>query len=185
MAIRKVRGLNDAPQLTPNGRLFRISPGTWGLLDRDIVSSENEADALMDRLKAVLDARQTGLHLSELEEALYSDVEVRLPRLDAHCLWGLAQRDPRITCTYGWLLGLSGWESTRRLTNIEAAKRVSELGMDRLTTDQVHALLEQFAQRSISQRSVSALMTAAGYTFDADSRTYRPGDPGDTDDGAD
>lgn len=172
-AVEKLRGINGTFLLVPKGRLVRVGVGRWGLIDRDIGISPEQVTYVMDELVGVLHARQVGLHLSELQDALYARIADTVGQLDDGRIWGLAQRDARLTCTHGMLVGLAEWESVRRLSNIEAAERLRADGRDNLPSEEAHALLEAHTLRVVPRNALSILMGGAGYVFDGDSRTYR------------
>lgn len=172
-AIEKVRGTNTTFLLTPWGRLVRLGVGRWGLVDRDIGIGPDAIARVMDALVEALRTRQVGLHLSEMAEALRSVASAEETTLDDGRIWGLAQRDPRFTCTHGMLVGLAEWESVRRLSVIEAAARIRAEQRDNLTSEDALGLLERYTERPLPKQQLSVLMGGAGYAFDATSRTYR------------
>ncbi|WP_164066518.1 hypothetical protein, partial [Serratia marcescens] len=75
--IERERGLNCFFQIQAEGPLVRLGAGFWGLIDRDLPFSADEADAIVDRLVAVLQERGKGLHVSEIQQAL----EAFVPRV--------------------------------------------------------------------------------------------------------
>lgn len=172
-AVEKLRGMNSTFLLVPKGRLVRVGVGRWGLIDRDIGISPEGIARVMDALAAELNARQSGLHLSELTDALTAGIADEMSRLDDGRIWGLAQRDPRFTCTNGMLVGLAEWESARRLSSTDAADRIRAEGRDNLTSDEAIELLEGYTLRALPKHTLSVLMGRAGYVFDTDTRTWR------------
>lgn len=172
-AVEQVRGLNTLFLLAPRGRLVRVGPGWWGLVDRDIDLRPSVREQLMNRLADVLHTRQQGLHLSELEDALYATTSDADARLDGGRIWGLAQRDARFFCAHGALLGLAEWGSARRLTIYEAGQHLRKEGVDELSTDMARSHLEALTGRPLVRQQISITMKSSGYAFDHDSRVYR------------
>ncbi|MBU6522437.1 hypothetical protein KOL72_07760 [Ralstonia sp. B265] len=174
--IERERGLNCFFQIQAEGPLVRLGAGFWGLIDRDLPFSADEADAIVDRLVAVLQERGKGLHVSEIQQAL----EAFVPRVaqieDPTVFLGLAQRDDRCGAGRGQYVFLREWGGSRRLTVIESVRRaLTAAGADGLTLAAVEEAAVALAERPIPRLLVGQSCSHIGAVYDeASSRWTLP-----------
>lgn len=112
--IQAVRGVGEFFTIQPSETLARVSPDTWGLVDRDFALSSQDRGQLLQWLYDRLSERQTAIHITELNSLgcpVLTD-----GKLTAYMVLSLAQTDPRLTLHRGQLLALSSWGEPRRQT---------------------------------------------------------------------
>lgn len=108
--VSLTRGISPFFMLSPNGEIARISPGVWGLIDRDFASTSVERQRVLDQLHRTLIERQAPIHMSELENVVYGTHT--LPRgMTPYMVMNLAQSDSRMHAYRGRYIGLVGWEA--------------------------------------------------------------------------
>jgi hypothetical protein len=171
--IERERGLNCFFQIQVEGPLVRLGAGLWGLIDRDLPFSEEEAVAIVDRLVAVLRQRDKGLHVSEIRQAL----EASMPQVarvdDPMVLMGLAQRDERCATGKGGYVFLREWGEPRRLTVLDSVRRaLVAAGPAGLTLDAVREAAEASAERPIPRLLVGQTCGHIGAVYDETSMRW-------------
>jgi len=120
------RGLNNYFQIQQEGLLVRVGPGTWGLMNRDVPFSDDELISLINAFKAVLIAKEKGIHSSELIDEI-AIVEPVVRRVGSPILLlALAQKAEGLSVSLGQHLYLTEWEEARRMGVSEAVKYVLE-----------------------------------------------------------
>lgn len=104
--MKQHRGLGRHLNIGPKSRLLRISPGTWGFLERDFWLSEAEAANVRDRIYSQLIA--TGKSLREVDLRNFAS-GIEAAQLTPYMLMTIAQVDPRFRLQGGRRLGLAAW----------------------------------------------------------------------------
>lgn len=171
--IERERGLNCFFQIQVEGPLVRLGAGLWGLIDRDLPFSEEEALAVVDRLVAVLRQRGKGLHVSEIRQALEAFVPEVARVNDAMVLMGLAQRDERCATGKGGYVFLREWGEPRRLTVLESVRRaLVAAGSTGLTLDAVTEAAEASAERPIPRLLIGQACGHIGAVYDETSMRW-------------
>lgn len=142
------RGFNEHFQIQPGGDLVRLGIGRWGLLGRD-VQPELISEKLVE-LRRLLEARQEGIHVSELPALLYLRSEE-----DANALMSLCDAEG-IRRDRGQHVFLEAWGESRRVTLSDAVKiAVSRLSAKGGTVEEIHSAVVKLAKRDIPKISVS------------------------------
>lgn len=121
--ISAERGLGEFFQIFPEGPLVKIDPSRWGLLDRDVRLSDVQIVELQNGLEAVLNERQNGIHLSEIQQI----VDRFLPeasQLDPYCLFSLANRSNKFNSSPTDYIFLREWGNPKRMGVLEACYKV-------------------------------------------------------------
>lgn len=164
-AILQVRGLNHNFLPQSSERIVRLAHGMWGLVNRDVgVSAENQRAAL-DALFGALEARQKGLHVSELLTAL-GDIGFNPdPELDEWELLGIAQSDPRFRIGRGQLTGLTVWENVRRRAIGQALADLQARWTGPITADDLHGAVCALMERGVSRTSVMSHAARTGFVY--------------------
>lgn len=165
-AIRAVRGLNHNFLPQASDRVVRLAHGMWGLADRDVgVSAENQKRAL-DALYRALEARQKGLHVTELFDALRGIGFTPDPELDEWELLGIAQSDARFRVGRGQLVGLASWTDVRRRSIGQALAEIQAQRRGPMTGETLHATVCGLIERAIPRASVASHAARAGFVYD-------------------
>lgn len=166
-AIRRVRGLNQHFLPQASERVIRLAHGMWGLADRDVgVSAENQKAALTALYRA-LEARQKGLHVTELFEALRSIGFTPDSELDQSELLGIAQSDSRFRIGRGQLVGLASWADVRRRAIGQALAEIQAQWQGPTTGEALHSAVCALTERAIPRASVASHAARAGFVYDA------------------
>lgn len=161
--ISTIRGLGNTFQVHPRGRLIRVGPSMWGLLDRDVSIPASELSSSLDRVELKLAERQRAIHVSELL------AELGRPDQDMDLAWqilGAAQVDSRFRAFASDYLGLAGWAETRRVAVHEAIAAAFPILRVGATLDQVHQIVEKGLERSTSLDVVRAALRDVGAIYD-------------------
>lgn len=177
--IMRERGLDRVYFfLVPTCELARISPGVWGLVERDFGLDENKRHLLPDEMHSILRARGSALHSSEVAAALADRIE--LPdKVTGYMIQQLAALDPRIKLYHGELIGLAEWGEPRRLTIRGAMQGIATSLDGEVTLDFLHRELERIAQRSIARQAVYSIVASSDLTYDAERKVWRRADRDD------
>lgn len=115
-----VRGVSQNLQINPVDPLVRTGNGSWGLNDRDVPIKRPDQPRLADNIVGILQRRQTGLHITEIEEA----VGASWPAVSPNMLFTLASLDGRLRVSAGQCIYLDEWGDPRREAIYETIKRV-------------------------------------------------------------
>jgi hypothetical protein len=163
-AVAHHRGLHTHFLPLPGSGMARLAPGVWGLVDRDFNATADEQRGLLDDLYAVLFATETGLHFSELP-ALFPICQERPALLSGFAVLGLAQCDPRFRVGKGWLIGLSTWSDTRRLSVNEAVRQLARTRRFYRDFAALHSDIERALGRPVSKGQCAGALAHGGYSF--------------------
>lgn len=155
--LTRERGLNSFFQIPQGGSLIRVSKGVWGLVERDVPLGSLEIESAIEALKGNLIRRQKGIHESEIIDIVRHAVPSVSPTTDPMLIMELAQREGSMSIARGQILFLSIWEQPRRLTLLQAVREaLVESGADGLGLDELHVLVEEKLERSISRALLPA-----------------------------
>jgi hypothetical protein len=169
--ISGIRSIGPHQQIQQRGRLIAISPGVWGLLDRDIPLSQEHREELLNTIVGVLKERNKAIHLTEIKDFL-SRKKLELPdSLSEYSIYRLAQNDPRLRAGKGRLLGLSEWPNMGRMNLSQAAREVMSTNR-RLSLNEIRERIEILVDRSIKSQQVASILQNLGANYDPDDDTY-------------
>lgn len=182
--ISKIRGLGNSFQVHARGRLIRVGPATWGLLDRDVhVSRANLADGL-DRLESILSRRGQALHVTELMAAL--DWSSKAVDIGWQVL-GAAQVDSRFRIFKGDNLGLIQWTNPNRVDVHEAISAAISTLRNGVSLSTVQQIVESRLERATNTDIVKSALRDLGASYDRLNGLWElsPGKNDDDDEDAD
>lgn len=108
-----IRGINDGWNFVCGDPVIRLGSGRWGINDRDVPVKRAEQTELQEKLVKMLEARGSGLHISEISQP-------ETPGFTSRMLLSLAALDSRLRVSPGQYLYLRAWGSPRRATIGEA-----------------------------------------------------------------
>jgi hypothetical protein len=173
--VGRDRGFDPATfLLTPRGELARLAPGVWGLVERDFGLGQAQRDAVVEELVAVLQARGSALHLSEMVSEL--SPKIRLPKATtSYMLQQLGVTDSRLRLFHGDLIGLSEWGEARRPSGRQAMEMIGRTLEGGVTLDWLHRELERTVQRPLDRLYVSAIVRNSSLVYDRDEKVWRRG----------
>lgn len=174
--LSRDRGIGDTFQLHERDPVVRVGVGTWGLLWRDIPFSEDDAQRIVAEMEEVMLATGRGLHIMEICAALRRTSIVASKATDPVLLLSLARRAGRVKVDKGGYIYLSDWESSRRLSAIEAVTAtLAELDGKGATLTEIATRASGLTGRQIASSMASRMLITAGAVYDADSmRWARP-----------
>lgn len=109
-ALSKHRGLGKHLNITSRSQLIRVSPGTWGLLERDFRLTSEQTSRLLARLHSVLATARKPMAESDL---LAFIAAAGADHLTPYMLRSLAQRDERFALHRRRGVGLAEWRGMR------------------------------------------------------------------------
>ncbi len=104
--LNKRRGLGQYLNIMANARLLKVSPGAWGLLERDFQLSPERAEAIRALIYDLLRARGQPLADADLREVL---TPAERATLTPYMLASLLQIDSRFHVRRGYAIGLREW----------------------------------------------------------------------------
>jgi hypothetical protein len=165
-AISDVRGLNAIFQVFPSNEVARVDMGLWGLVDRDFGMNSVERKQVLDQLEQVLQARNKGLHVSEIKDALFRQNWVVSNSVTNEMIFGLCQTDDRFRIAVGQLLGLVYWTSFNRLTVRGAVRKaVQDLG-EVILPAPLYQRIDELAERKVDASVVHGELKLLGFVYD-------------------
>ncbi|CAG9272447.1 putative RNA polymerase sigma factor [Burkholderia cepacia] len=165
--IERERGLNCFFQIQVEGPLVRLGAGLWGLVDRDIPLSDEDAEKYVDCLVAALQERGKGLHVTEIQPLLQALLPSLAGVVDPMVLIGLAQRDQRCATGKGQFVYLREWGSPRRLTVSESIRQALQTaGSEGLSLEGLCVAVQSLAERCVPRFQVSQACAHLGAIYD-------------------
>ena len=165
--LSKERGLNVYFQVQPEGPLVRVGTSLWGLENRDLPFSLSDANSIVAELGRVLAARNKGLHVTEVVEAVAAAVPSARNAKDPVVLFGLAQKRPGFSIGKGQYLYLTEWESPRRITVYDATLSVlRSAGRKGLSADEGIPMIEALVERLLAKNLYGSSCNNIGALFD-------------------
>jgi hypothetical protein len=184
--LRRSRGLGGFALCTPTARLARVSPGTWGLIDRDFVINGQERSSLLNDLQKILDTREKGLHYTQLRSELHAVGNLIPAELTDYMIASIAQGDARFRVYRDRVLGLSAWGRSRCLSIDEGLSEVLEAIDLPASLDELRSSVENAIGRSVSSQAVYSLLPQHGIVYDETERGWiangHTGEDGDEED---
>lgn len=161
------RGLSAHFQIVAVDPLIQLAAGVWGLIDRDIPFNEAEQASMMEELESVLHKRGSGLHVSELAQALTKTREVVNRVKDPALILALAKRTGHMSCSYGQVLYLTEWGDPRRIRQPDAIKMVLErAGSSGLRISEIVESASLIIGRNISRANIYTSLSSVGARWD-------------------
>lgn len=116
-----IRGVGQHFQLIASDPLLKVGTSLWGLNDRDFTTKREDQHRLLNDLAATLQERAMGIHISELNDLLVTDVP-----FSSDEVFGLYVLEQRLAVTPGQdgYIYLREWGESRRETITDAAKNI-------------------------------------------------------------
>ena len=174
--LTAVRGVNETFQISHVDPLVRVQPGLWGINDRDVPFSREEQYELIEDLVCKFEARQSGIHASELA----SVVPMRDCPLEAFL--SIAIQDRRLRLAQGRYLYLAQWGSPRRETIAHAVSAVLAADSGLLALEEIVALVERRVGRECDPPVIFGALQTQEAEFDELTRKWRSKRLQDTED---
>lgn len=164
--LKDWRGVGDHFQLHGSEEVLALSPGVWGLRERDLPLTPSEITTFMNTLHKCLSDRGTGLHQSEIVSALVGAGFAEAEAIDPYLAISLAGTDHRFRVALGGYVGMSEWDGPRRLTLASAARVLAEK-LDK--PEPVEAMAERLAAlagRPVSRQEAINAMRGADFNLE-------------------
>ncbi len=169
--LTAIRGVPKTLQLQPTERMIQVGPDFWGLVERDVGGTDAENTKKLDALYQLLNERQKGIHVSEVESFVeVSDESDDLP--SAYALLNLAQRDDRLHLGRSMYLGLAEWDGdTRRLNTSQAVRELLATMVEPMTITEIQARVEDLTEMPING-TVTGILINEGAVYDQGLRVW-------------
>jgi hypothetical protein len=171
--IEKIRGTGEFFIIGANEEVARVRPGVWGLVERDFFATNEQRIEILDALNSILIARNTGLHESELTDALLR-FSCHVPgRLTDYMVMSLAQTDERFNLHRGGIMALAEWGDPRRLTVRQAFGQFVAQMETSYSMPNIVRYVEQKVERAVRKHEVYALLNQFDVIYESSTATYR------------
>jgi len=160
--LESIRGVQENLQLQPSDRMIQVGPDYWGLIERDVVGTEEDRSSRLDTLYKHLHKAQKGIHVSEvdtlLEEFAYGN-----DGPSSYSLLNIAQRDKRFYLGRSMFLGLSEWGRDTRRVNISQAVRIILETMDKpLGINEINVRVQDLTGLEVDGTVTNTLINQGG-----------------------
>ena len=168
--LQEIRGVSEIQQIQPNEKMIQVGPDLWGLIERDIGTTEAENSRALDFLEKYLNKSKKGIHISEVEDVMN---ESNLHSYaEPYALFNLAQRDKRFHLVKAMFLGLVEWGGDiGRLNLTQAVKKVIEEMTEPMTMPKVQMLVEQYTGLK-QEGSLAGLLVNNNAVYNAEDKTW-------------
>jgi RNA polymerase alpha subunit/sigma-70-like protein len=161
--ISEKRGVGLNFQLQDNELYSRVTPSTYGLLERDFILSLSEQRTLKDTFEEILQERGYAYHKTELIEAI-GEREFN-NQLTEHMILGILRSDERFKSWSGGFVGLSCWEKSGRHTVPQAMKIIAE-GMTRpLSSEEIMSRVFSMVGYQFNRNALSVCLNKYNLSF--------------------
>lgn len=171
--IEKIRGTGEFFIIGANEEVARVRPGVWGLVERDFFVTKEQRIEILDALHSILTAQNTGLHESELTDALLR-FGCHVPgRLTDYMVMSLAQTDERFNLHRGGIMALAEWGDPRRLTVRQAFGQFVAQMETSYSMPNIVRYVEQKVERAIRKHELYGLLNQFDVTYESSTATYR------------
>jgi len=171
--IEKIRGTGEFFIIGANEEVARVRPGVWGLVERDFFATKEQRIEILDALHSILTARNTGLHESELTDALLR-FGCHIPgRLTDYMVLSLTQTDERFNLHRGGIVALAEWGDPRRLTVRQAFGHFVAQMETSYSMPNIVRYVEQKVERPIKKQELYALLNQFDVIYESSTATYR------------
>ncbi len=171
--IEKIRGTGEFFIIGANEEVARVRPGVWGLVERDFFVTKEQRIQILDALHSILTARNTGLHESELTDALLR-FGCHVPgRLTDYMVLSLTQTDEHFNLHRGGIVALAEWGDPRRLTVRQAFGQFVAQMETSYSMPNIVRYIEQKVERPIRKQELYALLNQFDVIYESSTATYR------------
>lgn len=158
--LTALRGVSEFLQISPIDPLIRIQPGVWGINDRDVPLSREMQRGLVEELVRELEAKQSGIHASEIRSIL------PLRDCPPDAFLSIASQDRRLKMAMGRYVYLAEWGEPRRETIGGAVCAVLKTAREPLALKEIVTLAERRVGRKCERQVVSGTLQALEAEFD-------------------
>lgn len=158
--LTAARGVSEFLQIAPIDPLVRMQPGIWGINGRDVPLSREEQRERVEELVRKLEAKQSGIHASEICSVLC------LRDCPPDAFLSIASQDRRLKIAVGRYVYLTGWGTPRRETIGRAVSSVLEKANTPLRLEEIVAQAESRVGRKCQKQVVSGALQALEAEFD-------------------
>ena len=167
VALARALSTKSLLPISAQDPLIRVSPGMWGLNDRDVPVKRYQQGQLIDELVNVLTERNEGIHISEIQGLCLHNTSI-----SPYLVLSIATLDPRIRSNVGQYFYLAVWDDVRRLSPLEAVKGCLHDAVAPLGIEQIRAVTEGLIKRPCATATVSQCLRAIDAEFDKGSNTW-------------
>jgi hypothetical protein len=154
-----LRGVSENFQIYSSGAIVRVDSRRWGLNDRDISLKRSDQPALLEHLSEVLRQRGSGIHLSEVIDAVQDKIRAD-SKIAPETIFSLASLDVRFQSNLSQYVFLREWSDARRDTLAHATVQVLRESLDSLAIDEIVARVERSLERNVDKRAVVSCLHA-------------------------
>lgn len=172
--LKKDRGISDNFQIQPTGPLINVGAGLWGLIERDLPINAEQQEELRLIIHKILVARQTGIHITEIENCLKNVYEPALLIKDPAGIFAIALRSSEFRKSSEEYLYLSDWGESRRIGKYQALQDVlNSAGKSGLTINEIHKRANNIAGREIPRNGLSRVLNELGAKYYVDENLWK------------
>ena len=164
--LTAVRGVNNLFQISMIDPLIRVQPGVWGLSNRDVPLSHEELRDLIEALVSELEAKQSGIHASELCSTL------PLHDCPPDAFLSIAIQDKRLSIAQGRYVYLSEWDDPRRETVRQAVSVIIENANEPLALEHIATLVECRISRKCEKPTIYNALRALEAEYDTKAKGW-------------
>ncbi|PPC96539.1 MAG: hypothetical protein CTY32_04295, partial [Methylotenera sp.] len=173
-ALTKDRGISDSFQIHPTGPLINLGVGLWGLIDRDLPINTEQQEEMRLVIYAILEKRQKGIHVTEIEDFLKTNYPPALAVKDPAGIFSIAVRDNKFSKTYEDFLYLTEWGEPRRVGKLQALQEVlNNCGDYGLTMNEIIDRASILMERDVPRNGLSRVLNEVGAKFDENAKCWK------------
>ncbi len=171
--ITKFRSVNAhfSVNLQPNEIFSRVDPATWGLIERDFVLPEKEWREVKNYVAEYLTKINQALHTSEIYQTVQNlnlDKKITI----GHII-GVLSADSRFRKWKGGFIGLSEWNSPKRITLDQAIDTILEKNAsENYSIEIITNHLNEVLGYKFEQYKISTYLNKKGYGYDREKNLW-------------
>lgn len=173
-SLKKDRGISDNFQIQPTGPLINVGAGIWGLIERDMPINTEQQEELRLIIRNILLDRQTGIHITEIQNHLKNVYEPALLITDPAGIFAIALRSSEFRKSPEEYLYLSDWGEPRRIGKYQALQDVlNSAGRTGLSMNEIHKRASNIAGREITRNGLSRVLNELGAKYYVDENIWK------------
>jgi Bacterial RNA polymerase, alpha chain C terminal domain/Sigma-70, region 4 len=171
--LKDWRGTGRHFQIHNSEEIISLSPGLWGLRERDLPLNHQEIAESLACLQRRLAEDGVSIHLSEMKGKLREGGLKFAEAINEYWIFSLVGTDSRFRVFHGGYVGLSTWEKSRRFTAQSAARELSQAGIEPRPISEFIELLKGLIGRPIGRADAASALREAGFEFNHETDTWQ------------
>ena len=161
-------------QISTSGNLIKTKPGYYGIYPRDMPFSESIIEVFTNKLTALLELEQKGIHTTELSAKLANGSQITFSKQDLYILTNYCLKTDAFSIDSGRYIYLQNWSGSRRLNLIDTIRKVfRECAPEGIHDHLLSSIVTETIGHKVHRNHIASTLLALGATWNSTDRRWK------------